>query len=785
MGQSKFPLKYVVGILIALFFGVALYLRIALPYDRVFVGDWIKFTGVDAYYHIRLVENLLQHFPRHITFDPYTFYPHGTTMLWPPFLDWFLAGIIWLVSLGSANQHTIDIIGVYFPAILGALAVVPVYFIGKALFNRWAGVIAAGLIALMSGEFLGRSILGFTDHHVAETLFTAVAMLFLILAIKSARQRQLNLGHLKQRDWSVIARPLVYTLLAGVFLGIYLLTWVGGLLFVFLFFAYLIVQFIIDHLRGEATDYLGIVGTLSLLICAVVSVPFLWGEIKFSPLYLPSFAIAVLTPIVLAILSKIMVKQEFKAAYYPLTIVGLGLAGLVIFYVVEPSLFQSMVGRFGIFTPAGASLKILEKQPLLFSSGKFSLSFAWGNFTTGFFLSFISLGVLIYLLIKRNEADKTLFVVWCLLVLAATLGQRRFCYYFAINVALLTSYLSWQILRFTGFREEAPQPVVKLEKVEKKKVKLKKPQKGGFRITASRINMAFGVIVVFFLVFFPNIGSAINTAKSARFAPSDAWCESLSWFRDNTPEPFGNPDFYYQLYEPPPPGESYKYPESTYGVMVWRDYGHLITRMAHRIPICNPFGQGDSEAGQFFIAQDEASADQIMNDLGGKYVVVDDSTAISKFHALVSFAGNRPEEFRDTYYQRQGGKLAPVVLFYPEYYRSLAVRLYNFNGEAVTPQSTTVISYEERIGREGKRYKEITSSKSSPTYEEAVTYISEQKSGNYEIVGSNPFISPVPLEELKHYKLIYRSNISIMQPGDGGMVPAIKIFEYGSEEESS
>jgi oligosaccharyl transferase (archaeosortase A-associated) len=438
MTQGKYSPSLLVGIMLCVFFGIALYLRVSLPYDQVFVDGWIKFNGVDAYYHMRLVENLLHHFPQHITFDPYTFYPHGTNVFWPFFFDWLIAGIAWLVGLGSPTQHSIDMVGVYLPAILGAITVIPVYYIGKELFNRWVGVISAGLIAIIPGEFLGRSTLGFTDHHVAEFLFTAITMLFLILAINTARRSHLTFNRLRRRDWSNIIKPLIYSLLAGISLGIYLLSWVGGLLFVFLIFAYFVIQFVIDHLRGKTTDYLGIVGTLSFFIAAVISQPLL-PRSSLSPLYVLSFIIAILMPVILFSLSRLMARVKLKPAYYPLTLLGLGLAVLGILYIIDPSLLKSAVERFGIFTPSGASLTILEVHPLLFPTGSFSLSAAWGNFTTGFFLSFISLGILIYSVIKRGEADKALFVVWSLVILAATLGQRRFAYYFAVNVALANS----------------------------------------------------------------------------------------------------------------------------------------------------------------------------------------------------------------------------------------------------------------------------------------------------------------------------------------------------------
>jgi dolichyl-diphosphooligosaccharide--protein glycosyltransferase len=800
MRQGKSPPRFVFTILLVLFFGIALYIRVALPYDSVFSGDWTKFAEADAYYHMRLVDNLLRNFPHFLAFDPYTAYPSGASVGWAPFFDWLLAGIIWMVSLGSPTPHTIDAVGAYFPAILGALTVIPVYFIGKELFNRWAGIISAGLVAILPGEFLTRSILGFTDHHVAETLFSTISILFLILAIKSARERQLTFNHIRRRDWLIITRPLAYSLLTGIFLGIYLLSWVGGLFFVFIISVYFIIQFILDNVRGESSDYLGIVGTVSWLVALALSLPLL-PQTWVHSLYLPSLLVAILIPLVSSGISRAMVSKRIKRAYYPLILVVLGLAGLAIFYMIAPELVSSAIRRFNIFTPEGASLTILEVRPILFLGGKFTFQLVWGNFATGFFLSFISLGFLIYLVIKRGSADKSLLVVWSLIILAATFAQRRFAYYFAVNVALLTGYLSfliyyvirfiidyfgnkstdfmsWQILEFSGLEEPTARSVQSPRRAKRRRANLKKRGKAGFHPTVTYASISLWVIVVFFLVFFPNIKQTISTASMAPFAPSDAWCSALSWLRENTPEPFGSPDAYYKLYPRLPWKVKYEYPESAYGIMAWWDYGHWITRIAHRIPISNPFQQGASEAGEFFIAQDETSANKMMDELGARYTIIDNATVMAKFFGVVAFAGRQTEEFYSYYYQPKDGQLEPVrLLYYPEYYRSLAVRLYNFDGKAVTPEECMVISYEEKMTGEGIHYKQVIGSWSFTTYEEATSYVAGQKSGNYAIGSPNPFNSPVPLEELRHYKLIYSSDSFVMYAGVG-RVPAVKIFEY-------
>lgn len=773
MSQRRFPKELIAGIIVALFFGVALYLRVVLPFDKVFVGDWIKFTGVDAYFFMRMVDNLAHNFPHLISFDPYILWPSGNVVNVLPFFDYLLACIVWLVGFGAPTQHITDVVGVYFPAVLGALTVIPVYFIGKALFSRWAGVIAAGLVGIFPGEFLGRSILGFTDYHVTEVLFTTITMLFLILAVKSAKQRGLTFNHVKARNWVAIAKPLIYSLLSGVFLGIYMLTWSGALLFVFIIFVYIVVQFVIDHLRNESTDYLCLISTITFGIALLISQP-----IFLYRMFLATLIVAIIIPIALVVLSRFMASRSMKPFIYPVAILGLGLASLAIFYVIDPSLLRTMVGRFSILSwPMGTTN--LEMQPIFFPSGIFSFLVVWGNFTTGFFLSFISLGILIYSLTRRGETDKTLLIVWSLVMLAATLSMRRFAYYFVVNVALLTGYLSWLILEFSGFKKLETVPLESPKEIQKK-IKHKDKQRSRPRSAASRANMVLGVLVVFFLSFFPNIGGAINTASQAAYAPSDAWCEALSWMRDNTAEPFGNPQFYYELYPPQPQNKRYDYPRSAYGVTAWWDYGYWVTRIGRRIPTANP---GVSHRGEayLFTAQDEDSANKILKDRwGSKYVIVDYAIAMTmpgKFYAVAKLSGNDLERFCEVYYQPEGAMAKPVLLYYPEYYRSLVVRLYNFDGKRVIPRSSTVISYEERVSRDGQHYKEITDAKSFPSYEAADAYIVSQKSGNYRIVNPNPFESPVPLQGLEHYKLVYSSKGSKMMPS-GGSISEVKIFEY-------
>ncbi|MBA7477561.1 hypothetical protein ES707_12972 [subsurface metagenome] len=690
--KNKLSPGLITGIMLAIFFAVALFIRVYFPYDRIFAGDWIKYAGIDVYHHMRLVDIIVHNFPHSPTFDPYLIFPGGAGVGGFQLFHWLLAGIIWVIGLGAPAEHTIDVVGIYFPAVLGALTVIPVYFIGKELFGRWVGVISAALIAVLPGEFLGRSILGFTDHDVLNTLLTTVALLFLVLAVKAAGEKQFNFGHLKRWDWATSAKPVIYSLLAGVALGAYLLTWAGGLLFVFIITIYFIVQFIINHLRQKSTDYLCLVGVIIFFIALVVFWP-------TSPTNLEraSLIIALFIPLVLSGISWLMVKKKVRPGYYPLTLVVPAVLGIIyIFCAVKfslfgASLFSSMLGAFSIFNPTAMDLTTIEMQPFFGAINGNSFALAWGNFTTSFFIicAFFA-GLIIYAIFKRGGAgrlwrvireagdDKTILVVWSLVILLAVIGQRRFASYLVVNVALLTGYLSWKILGLVGFKELGAGIVKTVGEASRKKVR---PKKDGFRITVSQANKTLAVLIIFLVVFAPNVlfptpakSPTISTARAVRYAPSDAWVSSLSWMRENTPDPFDNPDAYYQLgtsgkyasltslmrFYPNPTGDpdyyyqlgsSYPYPESAYGVMAWWDYGYWITRIARRIPNANP-GQDPravADVASFFISQDEQSASEVMQELGSAYVVIDYETALGKFWAIVTRAGGSPPDYFDVY----------------------------------------------------------------------------------------------------------------------------------------
>ncbi len=782
-------------IILSLIFSVSLLLRVFFPYDQVFSGELIKFTGVDVYYHMRLVDNIIPNFPGFSTFYPYLAYPDGVSIGNFPFFNWLLAGIIQVIGLGAPSEHTIDTVGVYFPAVMGALTVIPVYVIGSKVFSRRAGIIAAALIAVLPGEFLGRSILGFTDYHVMEVLFTTTAAMFLVMATRVSRERDLSPGHLRQPDRKVI-RPLLYSFLSGVFLGMYLLVWIGGLFFAFVLAAFFVIQFFSDHLRRRSTDYLAITG-VTVFLTAMVVFSLAWHEAFYYRFNLIPLGAAVLAMPLLHLISRWMGGRRMKPVYYPLSLLGAGLIGGVILYHAS-GFTEMMLGLFRIFA-WDASRTIIEMQPFLRPGNDWTLDIALGNFGAGFLISLVALVLLAIHVVRHGEADRTLLLVWGLAILLATLGQRRFAYYLAVNVSLLTGYAFWTQFRSAAAGEPAHRwfkvvlPgimivfVFLLQRLAPWLVAVSVMLLLSYiiwqvwpaiiprgRVRTARYANGIMVILFFFLVFFPSFQTAAATAEAARFAPSDAWVNSLRWMRENTPEPFGEAGFYYQDYRSPAPEEDYPYPDSAYGVTAWTDYGYWIARIAHRPPTVLP-GPGGADVARFFLSQDEEAVAEMAREMDSKYVIIDDQTVSDKLWALAQWAGGNVTDFHDVYLAPQPeGDYVAVRLFYPQYFQTTLVRLYHFDGQEVVPEKSLVITFEERQTDKGETVKLITDVQQFSDYEDASGYIAEQETGNYRIVSLNPFETPVQLPEMKNFRLVHGSEEQVKGAG----IPSVKIFEY-------
>ena len=173
-----------------IFFAVSLWLRL-LPMETIVSEDFVNLLGNDPWYNLRQIEVTVQHFPGYAWFDPMTEFPIGNIVHWGPL---FVQICSLLALLFGANARPeIMYIASWVPPIMGACLVPVIFLVGRSIADDLTGIIGAGLVAIVSGQFFYRSLFGFVDHHIGETLFSTIFCLLYIGALVSLKHSRVDL----------------------------------------------------------------------------------------------------------------------------------------------------------------------------------------------------------------------------------------------------------------------------------------------------------------------------------------------------------------------------------------------------------------------------------------------------------------------------------------------------------------------------------------------------------------------------------------------------------------
>ncbi|WP_292463373.1 oligosaccharyl transferase, archaeosortase A system-associated [Methanolobus sp.] len=694
MNNARLPLARVKDDLTSLFivsisFIIALWIRIR-PAETVFLPNgFVRFSN-DALYHMRMVEVLIHNYPHGVFYNPLTVYPYGSLIHFGPLFDHMIALTALAIGLGNPSTELVNVIGAYFPAVMGALIVFPVYFLGKHLKDRKTGVIAAVLIAVAPGQFLNRSMIIFTDHHVAESLFSTLFILFIMLAIIEAKRINLSIRMIQHKENQAV-KPILCAALAGLMYAAFQLSWPGAPLFGMIVVIFAVIQYSVDHLNGKSTDYLGIVGIITFLVGLIFVSPFIRSEMGISPYFyswfhvLTAFA-AVLAFVYMSIVHKQLDKRHLKPIYYPLVLLATAVMALILLRVASPSSYGVVTSIItGIFQiHIGGMSTVGEASSIFYRGGAFTLSSVWYNFAMGFFISIIAMFMLAYSVKKDKRPEETLVLVWTFIMLLAIYGQNRFAYYYAINVALLSGYFAAKVLDLVGWKKIEAAYHDKVKSIREIPGFLSKNIKAAHLIT---------IFMLLLLVAYPSYSLAMEQSKYAS-GVNGYWLDSLFWMEANTPDP--GMDFL-EVYEAPESGERFEYPDTAYGVMSWWDYGHEIETIARRLPNANPFQAGiggrrvsiddvnQPGSATFFTASSEEEATAVLNAIhpdpdkaAARYIISDVEMATGKFYAMTAWTLDT-EGYYVSVQTDSGIQHVPGQ----RYYDSMEARLHIFDGSGL------------------------------------------------------------------------------------------------------
>ncbi|WP_435154302.1 oligosaccharyl transferase, archaeosortase A system-associated [Haladaptatus sp. DFWS20] len=756
---------------LALLLGFMLWVRLQ-SYDRFIVNGEVFFSGNDAWYHLRQVQYTVNNWPATMPFDPWTYYPYGTSVgQFGTLYDQLVATAALIVGLGNPSPHTVELTLLVAPAVFGTLVALPTYFVGKRLGGRLGGLFGVLVLVLIPGEFLRRGLVGFSDHNVVEPFFQTLAVLAMMVAVSVAERERPVFELLADRDFAAVRRPLGYSVLAGIATALYLWTWPPGVLLIGIFGVFFMLKLTADYVRGISPDHLAFVATVSMGVTGLLLlVPFgsaSFSTTKFSLLQpLIAFAISIGAGF-MTWLAREWDDRDISTMLYPVAIFGILTVGTLVVSVALPNLFnliQTNLVRFIGFNAGAAQRTIGEAQPFL--QGQQSLASAViPQYGLMFFTAIVGALVMVWrsLSVDEHEAEKLLVLVWTAFIIAAAFTQVRFNYYLAVPVAVLNAYLFGWILRVVGFDSSARDTIRNVEI---------------YQVLA----VVFVVMLVIPGLVMPvqvgNTRTATATQMGNSTAPGDVtqWDGTLNWMQTNTPQEgnyagAGNEMEYYGTYTE---GDGdYDYKQGTYGVMSWWDYGHWITVEGERIPNANPFQEGATTAANYLLAQNESEANGVLDELGDKneqtkYVIVDWKMVETngqqgnvKFFAPTVFKEGVSSGTYFDYIYSQNGRFARHK---QPYYDSMMVRLYRYHGSSVEPKP--IVMDWETTTRNGVQYKVTpsfvsqnandTTIKRFDSMQKAREYVRNDPGGTSQIGGIGPYPSE-RIPALQHYRVVKES----------------------------
>lgn len=639
---------------------VAFMLWVRVRAYGTFTGRGLAFSAVDPWYHWRTVVYSVENWPSALSYDVWTGYPSGAYVgQFGTLFDQLIATAALVVGLGDPSQATIYRVALLSVPVMGALVALPTYAIGRRLGGRLGGLLGVALLALFPGTFLRRGTVGTLDHHVAEVLFMSAAVLSMMVALRVAHRERPVYEQFADRDFAGLKRPLGYDALAGVALALYVWTWPPGVILIGIFGVFFALSLSVDYYRGVSPDHAAFVGAVALAVTGILTAAVIdqWSASATTFGYLqPLLAFGVAAGcLFMAWLARQWDARGFPRQGYPLAVLGLIALLTAITALVLPDVFGTIASNVRqrlLFGQTSTTLTIVEAQPPENPLGKAFSEYRFAFYTGA--LGFLSL-LTRPLFGRRYRSEYLLVAVWALFVTSMAFTQIRFNYYLAVavavcNAALIGALVDW--LASTGSGE-----------------RLRRGDLQSYLV----LILAAVALLVFVPLVVPAVGAtAVGVGASA--APSDdalTWAGSNDWLANNTPEEghYGgaNEDLaYYGSYERPADGD-FGYPEGSYGVLSWWDYGHLITVQGERIPHANPFQQNARSAAAFLIADSEERAEAVAGAIpaapngtlddrstaeletiadgseadgaGIRYVMIDDEMAGGKFSAIATWAG--------------------------------------------------------------------------------------------------------------------------------------------------
>ncbi len=206
-------------------------------YVRVEEYRWQYLRNIDSYTFARFMDDIVENgvLPER---DELVRSPVGTTRNFElhPY-EYFGAYSFMLLRIFIPEMQMWQYL-IYFPAFIAALIAIPMYFIGKALYDKKAGLLAA-FFTVFDLSLVARSLAGDPDNDGFVLLIPMIVMAVFIYSYKYI-----------ERTRKFDKKFISYSIALGILLGIWANTWIGYWYIVWIISGLIILKFMF-HLAGS------------------------------------------------------------------------------------------------------------------------------------------------------------------------------------------------------------------------------------------------------------------------------------------------------------------------------------------------------------------------------------------------------------------------------------------------------------------------------------------------------------------------------------------------------
>jgi len=773
---------YLIIGLVTLFSLFALWLRL-IPMFTMGKMDILMMVGSDdPLYNLRQVEQMLANNLGYAWFDPMTLYPSGSTIYWGPLFPMIIA--IGCLITGATTRPEIIAVGLVIPAIMAAAIVVIMYWVGKTCGDWKTGLLASGFTAIVTGQFFYRSLYGYMDHHIGEVLFSTLFCLFYMYALLSEKEKIIDLKNIH-----TYKKTIVFSALAGIayLLGLFVMPTM--ILFAMIAGIFTVIQFVIDVHKKRTSEYLVIINFVVFAIASLGLIlfgfkDFSMGLSTYSIGHIFAYLSLIIGTVVLYLIARYLKGKEWY--FYPATLLGCGIFFAIVLFVVSPALFNLLIGNlFAFFGQQAITNTVQEARG-------WGMDLAWMTFNYGLILMVGGILVMAYNNLRDEHPEQVFALVWSLIMLLSTWQHVRYEYYLAINIALLSAVcvsFVWtkgldDLYRLvsgisTNTRPEEPADDTPTRgKKSKKSIKksASHPRSNYLMVGLIVITVVLGILFAYTSVSFSYSNAVANPINM-----NPDWRESLDWLGNNTPDSKVN---YYTIFDP----KTFKYPQGSYGVMSWWDYGHMITYISKRIPNANPFQQGvagGTGSSDYFMATSEETANGILDHLGTRYIITDIEMDTGKFWAMSTWYNSSlaTAPYQMTLLspgQNNPNSYEPALLNKQAYYLTTVSRLHNFDGSMTPASNVYYIEYADpEITQVTLPVITGAEAMNASDAKLRVDAYNLKAPAGYHAVALSPAIT-LPIETvpaLSHYRLVHESPTNVFNAKTPD-VKYVKVFEY-------